>query len=268
MTRIRALFSLIQYIPVGGRAEAANVGVALFVPSLARVFVRTSPTLDRVKRFFKPDKKQMRRVELAVEALKYRLEHADGEFTTEEQFAHFVAARADAVRLTEPLVAATDNPAAKLDALYAELVGEGEAVRVAPLPPLTFPPRAAELFGRLRAEGRVWTPGKVQVPEAGDELEIPLAYKNGVVNLVLPRSLAAADRPKSKLPKLGYHGLLIDRHEVQGEKSKLVVMSTNPTADEDAEKQYAEVLADFQVRFVPYAKSDAFAAEVEREAHV
>src|SRR6185437_10773496 len=99
MNPMHAVYSIVQYLPDSGRAEVANVGVVLFVPRSGQIEMRTSPTLDRVRRFFSPSKSELERIALAIESLKNRLHMAGGEFTEEESFARFVAARADAIRL-------------------------------------------------------------------------------------------------------------------------------------------------------------------------
>jgi hypothetical protein len=266
MPRLRGLYSVIQYVPDGARAEGANAGVAIFVPESGRVFVRTTKTLTRVRKFFAPDLKERRRIELALEALRHRLDKAQGEFKTEEEFEQFVAARADAVRLTPPRLILLTEPELRLNGLYADLVGDPDTARArGKSPPL--PARLAEVFGKLEAVRKVWRPGRIPVPESGHKLNIPVAYRNGRVNYVLPQSLAPADRPEERLPKLGFNGLLIYQHRIENEEGKLVVLSSNERADREAEKRYKEVLDDFHVRFVPHDQAAEFAAEVERTAH-
>jgi hypothetical protein len=100
MAQTRAFYSVVQYVPDGSRAEAANVGVLLFVPSRHWLEVRVSPFLERVRQFFCPDDHELRRIELSVEAFKHRIELARAEFASESDPAQFVTARADATRLT------------------------------------------------------------------------------------------------------------------------------------------------------------------------
>lgn len=60
---------------------------------------------------------------------------------------------------------------------------------------------------------------------------------------------------------------LIHEHKIEGEEGKLVVMSTDERASGEIERRYAKVLDDFHVRFIPFAKSRAFAEEIEKTAH-
>jgi hypothetical protein len=130
MPGTRALYSLLQYVPDSARAEGANVGVVLFVPETGSVAVRTTPTLARVKKFFSPDKVALKRIELALQSAEHRLRLAQGEFKSEDDFARFVAARADAVRLTPPRLTIIYDASNWLDDLYEELVGEADSNEV------------------------------------------------------------------------------------------------------------------------------------------
>lgn len=124
MSRTRAFYSVVQYVPDFGREEGANVGVAIFVPESGRIVFRTSPSLARVKKFFSPDKAEFEWIEAAVKTLECRLNKAQEEFKSEEEFAQFVAARADAVRLTTPRLVVLTELEPKLNELYEELVGD------------------------------------------------------------------------------------------------------------------------------------------------
>ena len=268
MPRIRGFYSVVQYVPDGARAEGANAGVVVFVPESGLIEIRTTPNMARIKKFFTPSKKELRRIELSLEAIQHRMRSAQGEFKTEEEFAQFVAASADAVRLTPPRLVIVTDTNVKIHELYSELVGDEVAAQVNVSKNVTLPSRVAEVFGRLQAAKKAWRPGRILVPETKHKIEIPLAYTNGRVNYVLPQSLALSARPEERLPKLGYHGLLIHQHQIENEASRLIVLSADEKADREAEQHYAKVLDDFQVRFVPHEQAEAFAAEVERTAHL
>jgi hypothetical protein len=124
MTPIRAFYSVVQYVPDSGRAEAANAGVVLFVPSTKWIDIRSSQTLERVRKFFAPGRQQLQRIELALEALKNRIALARDEFKDECDFEQFIAARADAVRLTAPRLVMVSDPLSELNSLFNELVSD------------------------------------------------------------------------------------------------------------------------------------------------
>lgn len=264
----RAFYSVAQYIPDPARAEGANVGVVLFVPGADRPLVRLSPTLARVRKFFSAGKDDLTRIARDVDALRYRLQLRPHEFDEEAARAKFIATRADAVRITAPRLAVIhDSPAATLDALYADLVGEDEPAAPLAAPPRpALPPRLATVLDRLRAAGRAMGRQSLTVPTVGRKLDVAAAWENGVTNYVRPEPLTG---PKlgGRLAGLGFNGRLIAAHPIDGHKGQLVVVSSDPAAEPKTEGRFRDTLAEFDVRFVPYAEADAYAAEVEREAH-
>jgi hypothetical protein len=264
MSTTRAFYSVVQYVPDPGRAEAANAGVVLFVPSTNRIETRFSPTLARVRRFFALKSQDVPRVELSLKSLKHRLEIAQGEFEDEPGFARFIAARADAVQLTRPRLVMIGDPLVEIRALYDELVGDPDlTTRVLKLGH-TLPPKLAEVFGRLEAAKKIWRPGRITVPTIRRRFEVTAAYRNGLTNYIRSESLTTKG---DRLSKLGFNGRLIAEHPVNGEKSRLVVVSTNATVDPKDDTHFRDVLDDFGVRYVPYSDANRFAEEVEQSAH-
>lgn len=266
MEPTRALYSVIQYVPDGGRAEAANAGVVLYVPSRRWLEVRVSSTFDRVRQFFKPDRHQIRRIESAVDSLKHRLELAREQFIEESDLAQFAAARADAVRLTAPRLVIVEEPLNDLHGLYEELVGDRERALANEAQGSSLPAAVAEVFGRLEAQHRVWRPGRIKLPMVNRDFDVPIAYVNGRVNYVRPESLAPGGKVNDRMARLGFNGQLIFNHLVDGRDSHLVVLSTDPDADPDAEQRYERTLKEFNTRFIPHDKAAEFAAEVEATA--
>jgi hypothetical protein len=263
----RAFYSVVQYVPDGGRAEAANAGVVLFIPEQRSIHVRTSPTLARIKQFFRPGRPELARIKQALEALSHRLELAEQEFASERDLAQFVAARADAVRLTAPRLVMIQDPVSDLDGLYEELVDDGQQATGTSARTPSLPPRVAEVFGRLEAEHKVWRPGRIVLPTINRPFDVPIAYENGCVNYVRPESLARGGKLADRLAKLGFHGQLIHRHPIDNKCGQLVVLSVDQNADPRTEDRFRRTLEEFDVRFVPHAEADAFAEEVERTAH-
>ncbi len=266
MPRTRAFYSVVQYVPDFGRSEAANAGVVLLVPSENRIEIRTSRSLARVRQFFAPGKSQLRRVELALESLKNRLTLARDEFKDEQEFARFVAARADAVQLTAPRLVMVGEPLSDLNALYEELVGDAEAERSG-TKGATLPRRLAEVLGRLEAQGKVWRPGSILVPMIRKKFDVTFAYQNGVMNFVRVEPLGKGVKLDSRLAKLGFNGQLIHQHKIDDQPGKLVVLSSDPGVKPETEQEFSKALEEFHVRFIPHAKAEEFAAEVEKTAH-
>lgn len=264
---MRGFYSVLQYVPDGGRAEAANTGVLLFVPERRMLEVRASETLERVRQFFRPGKTQLRRIELALESFKHRIELAHGEWDSEADLAQFASSTANAIRLTPPRLITVQEPLDQLDGLYSELVGDRARAAVeaaARLHPM--PPAIAETFGRLEAQRKVWRPGRIKLPVTNKDFDVPVAFQNGRVTYVRPESLASG-KLDERLAKLGFNGRLIYKHPVEDRDAMLVVLSADPDATPEVERRFARTLEDFNTRFVPYAQAQEFAGEVERTAH-
>jgi len=267
MPPTRALYSLVQYVPDDSRAEGANVGVVLYIPSRRWLEVRVSPSLERVRQFFHPGRQELRRIELALEAFKHRMEIARVEFTDEADLTQFAAARADAVRLSVPRLMMVEEPVSEFEALYTDLVGDRERALAAELRAQMLPPNVAEVFGRLEAQRKVWRPGKIILPTVARPFDVPIAFQNGRVNYVRPESLAAGGKLDDRMARLGFNGQLIYRHPIDNREGQLVVLSADPDAEASAEHRFGAALREFSVRFVPNSEAGAFAAEVERTAH-
>lgn len=262
MIATRGLYSVVQYVPDGGRAEAANTGVVLYVPSRRWIETRVSPSLERVRQFFRPGRQELRRIELALQAFKNRMDLIRSEFESEGDLAQFAAARADAIRLTTPRVVMVEDPLNDLDALYSELVGDRDQAFATATQFPSLPPRIAEVFGTLEAQHKVWRPGRIMLPTINRTFDVPIAYANGRVNYVRPESLARGGKLDDRMAKLGFNGQLIYRHPIDNQEGQLVVLSADPEADPATEQRFNRTLTEFNVRFVPHAQVDEFAAEV------
>jgi hypothetical protein len=126
MPDTRAYYSVIQYCPDLARAESANVGIVLFRPEPQGMYVRISPTLSRVKRFFRPGKDRLTRIADAANAVKVRLERGGDEFRSVEDLEAYAGATGNDIRLTTPRVVRVTDPARDALRLYSQLVEEGD----------------------------------------------------------------------------------------------------------------------------------------------
>src|SRR5581483_5824322 len=140
------------------------------------------------------------------------------------------------LRLTEPRLAMVSEIEADFARLFAQLAtDEGTAALAVESPAEVLPPKLSEVFYRLSASRRIWSPGKVTVPIFNRKLEIPYAYRNGLVNLVKPHFFAGIKRAENQAATLAINGDLIQRHSVDGEKQKLIVVSTQETTEQARE---------------------------------
>lgn len=264
---VRALYSVVQYIPDPGRGESANVGVVLYVPAQRWLEVRISPSLKRVRRFFAPGRQELQRLQRALEGLEHRIDLARDEFDSEDSLARFAAARADVVSLTPPRVMTVVEPQAELELLYSDLVGEEASDDASGQPATPLPPAVARVFGKLEAEQRVLRPGQIRLPTTGRPFAVAVAYDNGRRNYVRPESLVRGKRLDDRMAKLGFSGRLIYKHPIDAHEGQLIVLSADAAAEPEIEERFERILADFDVRFIPSRMTEEFAAEVERTAH-
>ena len=130
-----------------------------------------------------------------------------------------------------------------------------------------IPPRAAAIFGKLEAAQKVWRPGKIVIPETRRSMDVPLAYQNGVVNDVVSENLASSPQAEGRLLKRSFNSLQIHKHKIEDQTGNLVVLSFDEKAHPETEEKFAEVLRDFEVRFVPFGDAEKLADEVARTAH-
>jgi hypothetical protein len=100
-------------------------------------------------------------------------------------------------------------------------------------------------------------------------MEIPYAYKNGVVNLVKPHVFPATKHAETQAATLAINGDLIRKHPVDGEKQQLIVVSTQETSAQakEIDDHVEPLFNEYGVRLIRPQNVDAFATEVEQSAH-
>lgn len=267
----RGFYSVVQYCPDRFRAEALNVGLVLLRLEPHAVRVRMTDNFDRARKLFAMAKPEVTNLKLASHGLTSRIEKSVDEFHTYEDLAAFAASRANDLRLTEPRLAKVTDIDADFERLFAELV----YCQMTPVttamasPAVLLPSTLQEVFDRLQREKRIWDPKPITVPIFGRELDVPYAYRNGVVNLVKPCVFASGKRAENQAATLAINGDLIQKHKIDGEKHKLIVISTHedPKQAHEIDEHVAPLFTEYGVRLIRPADADAFANEVERSAH-
>lgn len=266
----RGFYSVVQYCPDRFRAEAVNVGLVLLRPEPHALRVRMTGNHDRVRKLFAIDKSELKNLKLSIHGFTSRIENSVDELRTSENLAAFAASRANDLRLTEPRLAMLDNFDEDFERLFAQLVETQSTAELAEASPAeVLPPKLGEVFYRLQQAQKIWQPGTITVPVYKRKLEIPYAYKNGVVNLVKPHVFPATKRAETQAAMLAINGDLIQRHPIDGEQQKLIVVSTQETAEQAREiNEHVEPLfKEYNVRLIRPCDVDAFASEVEHSAH-
>ena len=265
MSATKGYYSVIQYCPDASRLEAANIGVLLLCPDIRFVRARTAAGNDRIRRFFKGQPVDLKRINAAKRAIERRVEIASERFRTPEDLVRFVETRGNDIILTTPRPMKVLDAERELDDLFAELVGgrarrEGKRVDF---------PEVDAIFRRPSLQGRILFDQSISVPVLERPLRVPYAYRNGVVNLVKPQRFGVDEgQATSTAMRLAIEGDLLARHRVHDQKHKLIVVSSFESDHEPGglRRRIDGVLGEYRVRVVHGSELDAFAAEVEGEA--
>lgn len=266
----RGFYSVVQYCPDRFRAEAVNVGLVLLCPDPHAVRVRVAGKHDRVRKLFGVSGPALENLKQSVISLKSRIEGSASELLAPDDLATFAASRANDLRLTEPRLAKIDSIEDDFERLFSELVGERTTEAMAVESPAeVLPPALGEVFYRLQREHKIWRPGTITVPVFRRRLEIPYAYRNGIVNLVKPFVFASNKRAETQAATLAVNADLIRKHPPAGEQRRLIVVSTQETPEQAKEvRDHVEPLfREYDVRLVRPDQAATFAAEVEAAAH-
>ncbi len=266
----RGFYSVVQYCPDRFRAESVNVGLVLLRPQPHAVRIRMATQFDRAKKLFKLDKANQTALSMAIEGMKFRLEQMTPALKESVDLAAFASSRANDLRLTDPRLLAIEDIDEEIDRLFLTLVETpATAAQTRKLKTDTLPPRLRDVFSRLQLERRVWKPGTITVPIYNRSMDIPWAYRNGVVNLIKPHRFSIGHSAESQAERFAIHGHLIQKHPVGGDQQRLIVVSTeeNPRQAAEIDQHVEPLLKEYDVRLIRPPAIDDFACEVEQAAH-
>jgi hypothetical protein len=266
----RGFYSVVQYCPDRFRAEAVNVGLVLLCADPHALRVKMTGNYDRVRKLFAISKQDLNNLKFSTRGLTSRIENSADELRTSEDLAAFAASRANDLLLTEPRLAKLVNFDEDFERLFAQLVETHSTAELAEASPAeVLPPKLGEVFYRLQQARKIWQPGTIMVPVYNRKLEIPYAYRNGLVNLVKPHVFPANRRAETQAATLTVNGQLIQKHPIDGERYTLIVVSTQENAEQakEIDDHVAPLFKDLGVRLVRPHDAEAFAAEVEASAH-
>lgn len=266
----KAYYSIMQYCPDRFRAEAVNLGLVMLSPDPHEVRVELVRRYSRIQKLFGIGGDELKSLKRTASNLKHRIELANGELYTDEDLASFAASRANDLRLTPPRLAKVGDLSMGFDRLFDELVEERSASVMACYSPAeVLPPALSEVFYRLQQDQRIWKPGTITVPIYKRRMEIPYAYKNGVVNLIKPHVFPENRRAETQAATLAINGDLIKKHRINGERHKLVVVSTQETEKQarEIDEHVEPLFKEYGVDLIRPDEAEAFAKEVEKSAH-
>ncbi|MBX3416572.1 MAG: DUF3037 domain-containing protein [Pirellulaceae bacterium] len=266
----RAFYSVVQYCPDRFRAEAVNVGLILLCLDPHDVRVRLTNNLSRVRKLFHASKGDLKNLKLNGYSLVSRVKGSLREILTEHDLANFAASRANDFRLTEPRLAKIKDIDQDFERLFAELVDQQVGIKTTDTTPArVLPPALSDAFDRLSKSKKIWNPPPIVVPLRKRKMEVPYAYRNGVVNLVKPHIFIPGRRAENQAGNMAIDGDLISKNRINGEQHQLIVVSTQE--DERQEREISEhiepLFREYHVRLIRPRDAEAFAKEVEESAH-
>lgn len=262
---IPAFYSLIQYCPDQSRAEVANVGVLVFCPQARFLEARTSAGNDRISKYFGRASFDKVRLNSAKAGLEDRLQLERDRIQSIEDLSRFIDTRANQLRITSPRSMMVENPAGSLDQLFKEFIG-GRSRRE-PKSPLV--PELDSPLRTLARSGSVSLDLKVEIPLVGKILPIPYAYRNGRLNLILPKRFACdADTAMKKAMELAVEGDQLASNPQDNETRKLIVVSVfEGLPKRELELHLAALLEKYNTELIPARRVSELVARVRNDAH-
>jgi hypothetical protein len=129
---MKGYFSLVQFCPDIGRAEAANIGVLLFAPETRFLRVILCESNSHVRRFFGRTAPGEQHLEAMKRAFAAGLQSTGKDFRDVEDLRAFSQSLANNIILTSPRwVKILGGPEHTLTVLFTELVLDPESVEAA-----------------------------------------------------------------------------------------------------------------------------------------
>jgi len=272
MSSHRAYYSIIQFCPDRGRAEAANIGVLLLCPELGFVRAKTSGHPRRVRQFFGKGAVDAQRLQLIEQGIEARVRDSYDWSEGLPDLERFIATRANDIQLTPARSMKTSDPELDLDALFRELVEhvapsiEYAAKQVGVIESEAF----AKLDSGLRVPGvreRIRFDERIIVPVLEKPLDVPYVYTNGSINLVKPVRFEGRPAITTRdASELAVEGDLLQRFRSDGPR-QLIVLPSYTDKSAKAAHDVENLFHVYRVRVVHEEEVDAFLAEVAETAH-
>jgi len=266
MNPSRGYYSLIQYCPDLSRAEAANVGVLLFVPERHVLEPRMARSNHRVRRFFGPDVDlDVQRLNAAKQSMVKRIAAEGESITTVDELRHFIATRGNELLLTDPRPVKVFDPVEDLEHLFAELVGGHSRREAGSRSPVVR--RLDDALRRSDLSPRIRFNEEIQVPVVQERLIVPYMYQNGTTNLVIPHRFEGA-RALRNAESLACKGDLIQGQKTDECRRNMIVVPTFGVEPKHSRRDdICSLFEHYHIRLVREDEVDRFVEEIDREAH-
>lgn len=263
MSSIKGYYSIIQYCPDLGKAEAANVGVLLFCPE--KMFLRAliAPNNRRIIRFFGSKGHDWGRINSFKRGLEDRLEKESRAITSLDDLQQFIAMRANVLQISRPSPTKVQDPQDDLRKLFEEIIGEPAR----PARGTSLRGYVAERLAGPDLERKVLHDVKITVPVLQKEVEIPFAFQNGRFNLITPVRFGAQNPDQSVVTACKYavegKSLYDDTNSKWGDM-QLVVLGQFRAKDEDTPVKVNRILGEHRVRLIKLDDLSSLVDEIRR----
>lgn len=260
MNPTRGYYSLIQYCPDLSRLEAVNLGVLLFRPEPHFLRARTTPSVQRIRRFFGSqdrDWEQLRALRLAIEE---RLEVEGNRIQTLADLERFIATRGNEMQITPPRPVRVLHAEQDLEMLFERLVGGQRSNEIRPVAGLL-----EEVLTHQDVAPYVRRDISVLVPVLHRPLTVPFGYQNGRFHLIRPApfshlTLSAAISRACRYAVEG-HSLYDHPDEELGEL-RLVVVGGFAPGQEEGRTVVGDILRENKVQLYTQAELDRLVQEI------
>lgn len=259
MHRQSGKYALVQFSPVPERLEFFNVGVVLIVPELSFVDIRLSKGQGRIERVFGKQPKGY--VDAVKEGFGHRLKLELARNMDPEFIAEFSARRANSIRLSPLMSVMVSDPAAELDQLFLELVGDDE--------PMPREPRIRQklrnAFAIRGVSHYLDDPEPIELSEYGVKVNVPFGYQNGCYNLVDGMRLSANSGDSLReAGKRAMEGNLIWKHFAKADvKKRLVVVGDFSNQSNEFFHAVSDQMQSANVRLHRLDSLDPLLADIE-----
>lgn len=190
----KGYYSILQYVPDPERSEGVNVGIALICPESGFIGSRTSKDNNRIKRFFRDQELDPKRLSALKEAFEDRIRAEAIRILTLEDFQHFIDTRANQFRLTSPRPVKVQDPEFELANLFELLVADSQSETEHATRATTEIKKLFHAMIKQRGlSDRVEEKVSYDLPSLGKSQTYPFAFRNGQPNVVDAVSFEAAD---------------------------------------------------------------------------
>jgi len=177
----KGYYSVIQYIHDLARAEAANIGVLLFVPERGFLDARIVHDNARVRHVFGVAGDDLKRLNAFKSSFGERVKVERYNIETVEQLSKFIDTRGNQIQLTEPRFAKVIQCEELLDDLFKKLV-DGDAKKKQHKK--SFTKNIENRFVTAGIQEKVQRNIPVHVPVVDRDISVTFGFQNGAYNLM------------------------------------------------------------------------------------